>query len=155
MGLGNILLAVGKGIGKAGLYIGNEVVKQATGVDLKEELGDTVQAISEGQKAFDDVKDLEKNKNYYIEEFGEEAYKEMLEEAKIEAEFKLQEAKGNLSDAQYNIRGRIEQENDRRRNLVREKLRNLSDSQLKNLNTNGISEEYIDLYFEERDKRGI
>lgn len=144
MGLLDVAGFVVKGVAKGVGYMVNEVVKEATGIDIASELKPIVDATKEGNAAYKELKEFDNNKEAYIEAYGEEAYEIEREVLQWDAEACLEEAKCTMSDKKDEVYDRLSEVEERRERMyeLQEKIGMLSDRQIINsLKRNDLSEE--------------
>lgn len=158
MGILDVAGFVVKGVAKGVGYIANEVVKEATGIDVASELRPIVEATKEGNAAYKELKEFDNNKDAYIEAYGEEAYEIEREVLQWDAEMCLDEARRTLANKKGGIYKELSEVEDQREKMheLQEKIGKLSDQQIINsLNRNDLSDEaryWIEL---EKGSRGL
>jgi len=153
MGVTNVLKTTLEFLGEAAVlltkgagYLANEVAKESTGIDFIGEYKETK------RKTFtidQDIHLLEENKEKFIEENGEDEYNKKLNEYK-ETKYMIEKARLE------GLMGKVEKVSEERKGEYKEKVKNLSDRQLKYMKDNQEASKLIlELVEEEMDKRGI
>lgn len=153
MGIGKAIGAVFKGVG----WIGNEIFKEATGIDIKEAVSPVAESYKEARKVYDDIKEFEENKESYIREHGEEAYDQELEYLRdIRQIVKEDFEDAFLHGMKYDVEDMLDERKREYEDKAREKIANMSDKQIRYvLNKKEISSNVRKLLEEECRLRGI
>lgn len=143
-----ILGSIGRILGE----IASDMIKEQTGIDLMKDYDSFKTDYDDYKEVRDDWKDMKENKEEYIAQLGEEEYYNQLREA----EERVQSASAYVGSKLSYMPGEwayIKESHDE--TFIRKYLSRLSDSQLKNMNTKNLTGLAEELYFEERDRRGI
>lgn len=154
MGFWKVVGTVGKGALKFAGYMVNEISKQTIGIDFAEETKGMREAYTESTYINKEIKELERNRDEYIQKYGREAYESELELLKLEAQDLVDMFKDELSYASDKVRDY----NDRRAvmNDAQEKIKKMKDEQiLRYLRKTDIKEGIRCLLEQEKRARGI
>ncbi len=151
---GFIVKGVAKGVG----YVANEVVKQATGIDIASEISPIVEVTKESNTVSKQLKSFEENREFYIEKYGKESYEAEKEMLEWDAELKREEARYVMLDKKDEVYDRLSEQVEKQEkiNALQEKIENLSDEQiLSRLKRNDLSNGVRCLLEKEKLTRGI
>lgn len=125
---GTIVKGVAKGVG----FVANEVVKEATGIDIKSEL-EPIQALNEEYKrTISDVKNFEDNSREFIDRYGVDAYDKELRLLKLNQKVVFEDMKYSIFEKKDNIEYAIYENLDKCEGVVKmkEHIEEMSDESL-------------------------
>ena len=125
---GTIVKGVAKGVG----FITNEVVKEATGIDIKSELEPLQILNEECKQAVNDIKNFEANSREFIEKHGIDIYNNELELLKRNKEVVFEDMKYAVYEKRDELTYAINENAEKYRaiNDMKEYFENMSDKSL-------------------------